>query len=139
MDQPCKVANPARGQLNRAKMNFSLSPFVPENLVVTSQVVRPSRLASAYSFSTLRWFGEGSCDSSRFPRRRLFIYTAISHRVGPEFIGSRNCVPMTFTAGSPPAQGQWSQGSSSNNGSFLFRYHHMDRSMRASFFPHPLL
>ena len=29
--------------------------------------------------------------------------TAIRHRVSPEFIGSRNCVPMTFTA---EAQGQ---------------------------------
>ena len=28
------------------------------------------------------------------------------HRVSPEFIGSRNCVPMAFTAESPPAQGQ---------------------------------
>ena len=32
--------------------------------------------------------------------------TAIRHRVSPEFIGSRNCVPMAFTAESPPAQGQ---------------------------------
>ena len=32
MDQPGKVANPARGQLNR-KMNIPLSPCVPENLV----------------------------------------------------------------------------------------------------------
>ena len=32
MDQPGKVANPARGQLNR-EMNVSLSAFVPENLV----------------------------------------------------------------------------------------------------------
>ena len=32
MDQPGKVANPARGQLNRA-MNIPLSAFVPENLV----------------------------------------------------------------------------------------------------------
>ena len=31
-DQPDKVAIPARGQLNR-KMNISLSPFAPENLV----------------------------------------------------------------------------------------------------------
>ena len=30
----------------------------------------------------------------------------IRHRVSPEFIESRNCVPMTFTAESPPAQGQ---------------------------------
>ena len=28
------------------------------------------------------------------------------HRVSPEFIRSRNCVPMAFTAESPPAQGQ---------------------------------
>ena len=32
--------------------------------------------------------------------------TAIRHRVSPEFIGSRNCVPMAYTAESPPAQGQ---------------------------------
>ena len=32
MDQPGKVASPARGQLNR-KMDISLSAFVPENLV----------------------------------------------------------------------------------------------------------
>ena len=31
-DQPDKVANPTRGQLNR-KMNISLSAFAPENLV----------------------------------------------------------------------------------------------------------
>ena len=32
MDQPGKVANPARGQLNRENKYF-LSPFAPENLV----------------------------------------------------------------------------------------------------------
>ena len=32
--------------------------------------------------------------------------SAIRQRVSPEFIGSRNCVPMAFTAESPPAQGQ---------------------------------
>ena len=31
MDQPGKVANPARGQLNRVKINISLSAFAPEN------------------------------------------------------------------------------------------------------------
>ena len=31
MDQPGKVANPSRGQLNR-KNNIPLSPCVPENL-----------------------------------------------------------------------------------------------------------
>ena len=32
MDQPSKVANPARGQLT-GKINVSLSPFTPKNLV----------------------------------------------------------------------------------------------------------
>ena len=36
----------------------------------------------------------------------VFLQTAIRHRVSPEFIGPRNCVPMAFTAESPPAQGQ---------------------------------
>ena len=33
IDQPCKVANPARGQLNNEYFNISLSAFAPENLV----------------------------------------------------------------------------------------------------------
>ena len=33
MDQPGKVANPARGQLNTENEYFPLSPFAPENLV----------------------------------------------------------------------------------------------------------
>ena len=35
----------------------------------------------------------------------LLICIAIHHRVSLEFIGSRNCVPMAFTAENPPAQG----------------------------------
>ena len=35
-DQPGKVANPARGQLNR-KMNIPLSSCVPDNLVYLVQ------------------------------------------------------------------------------------------------------
>ena len=46
-----------------------------------------------------------SRDFSRFPRRRPFIYTANHHRSVPSFIGSSICVPMAFTAESPPAQG----------------------------------
>ena len=40
MDQPGKVANPARGQLNRGK-NIPLSPCVPENLVSRDGFSRP--------------------------------------------------------------------------------------------------
>ena len=40
MDQPGKVANPARGQLNREN-NIPLSPCVPENLVSRDRRGRP--------------------------------------------------------------------------------------------------
>ena len=40
MGQPGKVANPARGQLNREK-NIPLSPCVPENLVSRDGFSRP--------------------------------------------------------------------------------------------------
>ena len=40
-DQPGKVANPARGQLNREKVIVSLSPFAPENLVSRDGFGRP--------------------------------------------------------------------------------------------------
>ena len=40
MDQPGKVANPARGQLNREN-NIPLSPCVPENLVSQNGFRRP--------------------------------------------------------------------------------------------------
>ena len=36
----------------------------------------------------------------------LFIQIAIRHWVSPEFIRSRNCVPMAFTAENLPTQGQ---------------------------------
>ena len=40
MDQPGKVANPARGQLNREN-NIPLFPCVPENLVSRDGFSRP--------------------------------------------------------------------------------------------------
>ena len=71
-EQPGKVANPARGQLNR-DMNSSLSPFAPENLVsrdgFRSPVPRqlPHLHTQAESGAYLR-------HSSRDPRRRPLIY-----------------------------------------------------------------
>ena len=52
MGQPGMVANPARGQLNRETLFFSLSSSAHENSV--SREIRPSRPASACSFSTIR-------------------------------------------------------------------------------------
>ena len=88
MDQPGKVANPARGQLNR-EMNISLSPFAPENLVSRGGFGRAVPRKPAY-LHTQAESGAYSRDSSRFPRRRPYIYTARHHGVSPVFIGSRN-------------------------------------------------
>ena len=51
MDQPGKVANPARGQLNREN-NILPSPCVPENLVSRNGFSRPVRVSLL--ISTLR-------------------------------------------------------------------------------------
>ena len=45
MDQPGKVPNPARGQLNRERF-ISMSPFAPENLVSPDRFGRPVSSAS---------------------------------------------------------------------------------------------
>ena len=103
MDQLGKVAGPACGQLNREN-DIPLSPCVPENLVSRDGFSRPVPRQPAH----LHTQGESGAylrNSSRVPRRRSYE-TAIRHRVSPEFIGSRNCVPMALTAESPPAQGQ---------------------------------
>ena len=100
MDQPGKVANPARGQLNREN-NIPLSPCMPENLVSRDGFSRPVSRQPAH-LHTQAELGAYLRDSSRVPRRRPFI-TAIRHRVSPEFIGYRNCVPMAFNAESSPA------------------------------------
>ena len=100
MDQPGKVANPARGQLNR-EMNISRSPFAPENLVSRDVFGSPVPRQPAYLHTQAESdaFVRDSSPSSA-------AASAIRHRVSPKFVGSRNCVPMAFTAESPPAQGQ---------------------------------
>ena len=71
MDQPGKVANPARGQLNR-KMNIPLSPCVPENLVSRDGFSRPVPRQPAH-LHTRAESGAYLRDSSRVPRRRPFM------------------------------------------------------------------
>ena len=69
MDQPGKVANPARGQPNREK---NLSPCVPENLVSRDGFSRPVPRQPAHLHTQAK-----SCaylrDSSRVSRRRPFM------------------------------------------------------------------
>ena len=48
MDQSCKAANPARGQLYKEN-EISLSPFAPENLVLRGGLGRPVPREPAHS------------------------------------------------------------------------------------------
>ena len=106
MDQPGKVANPARGQLSKEN-NIPLSPCVRENLVsrdgfscpVPRQPAHLHTQAESSIWCLLTGFLPSSVAASIYE-------TAIRHRISPEFIGSRNCVPMAFTTENPPAQGQ---------------------------------
>ena len=99
MDQPGKVANPARGQLNREKIfpcpRACLRIWFHET---GSAVSRVSLLISILRLNLVLTYGIP-------PEFRGANETAIRHRVSPKFIGSRNCVPMAFSAESSPAQG----------------------------------
>ena len=85
-------------------MNISLSPFAPCPCKTVLAV--PSHASLLISIPRLDMVL--TCGMS--PKFRggvhIFIKTAIRHRISPELIGSRNCVPMAFTAESPSAQGQ---------------------------------
>ena len=59
-----------------------------------SIVVRDKQTTTTHEISTV------------FRDEVYIIYTVNRHPVGPESIRSRKCVPMAFTAESPPAQGQ---------------------------------
>ena len=72
MDQPGKVANPARGQLNREN-NIPLSPCVPDNLVSRDGFSRPVPRRQSAHLHTQAESGAYLRDSSRVPRRRPFM------------------------------------------------------------------
>ena len=71
MDQPGKIANPARGQLNREN-SIPLSPCVPENLVSRDGFSRPVPRQPAH-LHTQAESGAYLRDSSPVPRRRPFM------------------------------------------------------------------
>ena len=77
MLQPGKVANPARGQLNR-EITIPLSAFAPENLVSLDGFGSPVSRQSAHLHT------QAECGGVH-----LFISTPTRHRVSPEFTGSR--------------------------------------------------
>ena len=71
MNQPGKVANPARGQLDREN-EYSPVPVVPENLVSRDGFSRPVPRQPAH-LHTQAESGAYFLDSSRVPRRRPFM------------------------------------------------------------------
>ena len=72
MDQPGKVANPARGHLNR-EMNISLYAFALENLVSRDGLGSPVLRQPAH-LHTQAEYGAYIRDPSRFPQRRPLLY-----------------------------------------------------------------
>ena len=85
MDQPGKVANPARGQLNREN-NIPLSPCVPENSVSRDGFSRPVPRQPAH-LHTQAESGAYLRDSSRVPRRRPFMKPPYAIRSVPSLSG----------------------------------------------------
>ena len=85
-------------------MNISLSAFVPENLDSRDGFGCPIPRQPAH-LHTQAESGAYLRDFSRVPRRRPFIYFKPPYAIGsvPCLSGSRNCVPVAFTAESPPA------------------------------------
>ena len=80
MDQPGKVANPARGELNKGKTK-SLSAFAPENLVSRDGFGSPVPRQPAHLYNQDE-SGAYLRDSSRVSRRRPYIYVKPPNAIG---------------------------------------------------------
>ena len=133
MDQPGKVANPARDELNRNSSFFLLFPFAPEHLISRDRFDNPIPASQpAHSPHTrTEYVSHLLTGFLPLPRRRSFSCT-----VSPEFIKSCNFVPMAFTDDRPPAQISIIRSSTqgrSSNGCYRFRYHHISTFVRLSF------
>ena len=77
-DQPGKVANPARGQLNRAKKK-SLSPFAPKIWSRETSPAVPSRVSLLIYLHTQAESSAYLRDSSRCPQPTAPIYYLNRH------------------------------------------------------------
>ena len=93
-----KVANPFHDQLKRETFLCPRSRL--KNRFRETGLAVPSRVSLLILYTNAE-SGVYSRDSSQCPQRCPYIFTTISHRVSHDFIGSRNCVPMAFTAESP--------------------------------------
>ena len=87
-------------------MNISLSAFAPKNLASRDGFGSPTPRKPAHLLLRLNMVLTYEIPPEFRGGVDYLFKTDIRHRVGPEFIGSRSCVRMTFTAENPPAQGQ---------------------------------
>ena len=96
------IPNLTCDQLKRKIKLFSLSPFVPENLVsrYTGSAV-PSCVSPLIFLHKQAEFG--ALFSSAPLSEMVFICSVNRHRVRTEFVRSLNCVPIRFNAESPLA------------------------------------
>ena len=137
-DQPGKVANSARGQLNRENEHFSV-PVSRQRIWPRETGSAVPSLVSLLILHTQADSGAYSRDSSRFPRRRQFIYLkrhppsgqSRVYRVTQLRTGGVHCRESTGTGpgGSP-------QGSSIHGCCFFKSYHGTPLSFPISY---PLL
>ena len=114
-----KVANPARGQLNRNE--YSLSPFTPDDLVSRDRFDRPAPRQPAH-LHTQAESGAYSRDFTRFPRRRPFIYIVDRHRLSHKLSGHAIAYRWRSLPRGPRCRASSPQGNSSNRWC-LFKYH----------------
>ena len=136
MDQPGKVANPARGQLNRED-EYSPSPYVPEKLVSRDGFSRSVPRQPAH-LHTQAESGAYLRDSSRIPRRRPFIYFKPPYSFGsvPSLSGHANAYRWRSLPRVRRHRTSKPQGSSERVLSWQVT---MDQLYMRLSFPHPLL
>ena len=104
-DKPGKVANPARGQLIREN-EISLSPLRPRFQSHDTGLTIPSRVSLFISMLRLNLVLSHGIPPELRRGVHKFISTSIRHRLSPEFVGSRHCVPMAFIAVTLPVYNQ---------------------------------
>ena len=90
-----KVADPFHNQLNREKNPCPRSRL--KNWFREIGLAVPSRVSLVIVYTNAE-SGAYSRGYSQCPQRCPYIFTTIHHRVSHDFIGSRNCVQMAFTA-----------------------------------------
>ena len=138
LDQPGKVANPARGQLYR-KNNIFLSAFAPENLVSRDVFGSSPVLRRPAHLHTQPESGAYLRGSSQVPRRRPFIDLEPPDAIGSVPSLSGQAIIIAYRWRSLPRVRRHS--ASKPQGSFervLPWQVTMDQLICASLSPHPL-